>query len=262
MRILAFDTATEACSVALRVAGGDIWRSVEAGRGHAERILAMIDEVLVEAGLTLRQLDGIAASIGPGSFTGVRISIAVAQGLAFGAGLPVIPVTTLEALALERLAPSTGAMPGTGAGGSSAASPAAPPAASRGELRGESRDATPVALACLDARMGEIYWGCYVSDARRGVRALAAPRLSAPAALDAPAPRTLGIGRGFRAYPELAARAGLVLDQASCAALPDARAMARLGIIRLAAGEGADPATLEPLYLRDRVALTAAERRG
>jgi tRNA threonylcarbamoyladenosine biosynthesis protein TsaB len=233
MRILALDTATEGCSVAVREGEREIARSVEVGRGHAEHILVLIEEVLAEAALTLCQLDGIAASVGPGAFTGVRISVAVAQGLAFGAGLPVIPVTTLEALAFARL----DAAQGTGVPGEAA-------------------------VACLDARMGEIYWGCYVRDARRGVRALSPPQVSSPVALVLPAGRILGIGRGFAAYPELAALPQLSLDEAARGALPDARAMARIGIMRLAAGEGIDPAALEPLYLRDRVALTAAERRA
>lgn len=237
MRVLALDTATEACSVALSLDGREITRRSEGSRGHAERILALIDEVLAEGGIALTRLDGIVASVGPGAFTGVRISVAVAQGLAFGAGLPVVPVMTLEALAFERL---------------------------------ERASACDVALSCLDARMGEVYWACHALDARRGLEGVAAARVSAPeeigtalgavrATLD-PRGRLLGIGRGFQAYPALAALPGVVLEDADARALPDARAMARLGIIRLAAGEGIDPAMLEPVYLRDRVALTEAER--
>ena len=85
VRILALDTATEACSVALLTEGGVIGRFEEVGRGHAERILAMVDATLAEAGFGLAMLDAIAASVGPGAFTGVRISVSVAQGLAFGA---------------------------------------------------------------------------------------------------------------------------------------------------------------------------------
>ncbi len=104
MRVLAMDTATEACSVALVTDAGVIGRYAEVGRGHAEEILGMVSAVLGEAGIPLGRLDGIAAGIGPGSFTGVRISVSVAQGLAFGAGLPVIPLTSLEALATLRSA--------------------------------------------------------------------------------------------------------------------------------------------------------------
>ena len=121
MRVLALDAATEACSVALLANGALISRSIESGKSNAVKILRMAEEVLAEAQVSLSMLDGIAASIGPGAFTGVRISVAVAQGLAFGADLKVVPVTTLEALALQVL---------EGPG---------------------SR-----ALACLDARMGEV----------------------------------------------------------------------------------------------------------
>src|SRR5258707_11508132 len=109
-------------------------RIVDSGKSSAQQILRLVEEVLAEGQISLAMLDGIAASVGPGAFTGVRISVAVAQGLAFGAGLKVVPVTTLEALALQVL---------EGPG---------------------SR-----AIACLDARMGEVYWGCFGWDGARGV---------------------------------------------------------------------------------------------
>ena len=99
MQILALDTATEACSVALLRGEESITRFAEGGLSHAQQILGMVEAVLAEADMPLSMLDGIAASIGPGAFTGVRISVAVAQGLAFGADLRVVPVNTLEALA-------------------------------------------------------------------------------------------------------------------------------------------------------------------
>lgn len=226
MRILALDTATEACSVALLTDDSLVGRFEEVGRRHAERILGMVDAVLREAGIALAALDGIAASVGPGAFTGVRISVSVAQGLAFGAALPVVAVNTLEALALQA-------------------------------MRGGARQV----MACLDARMGEIYWGCFTADAGRGLRACGAPAVAAPGAVGAPFDRPFhGIGRGFGAYPSLASLAGVLLSPGASAALPDARDMARLGAIRFAAGEGVDPALLTPLYLRDKVALTELER--
>src|SRR5580658_810638 len=99
MRVLAIDTSTEALSIALQSEHGTLERGLATARGHAEAILSLIDAVLGEAGLRLAQLDGIAAGVGPGSFTGVRISVAVAQGLGYGAGLLVVPITSLEALA-------------------------------------------------------------------------------------------------------------------------------------------------------------------
>ena len=235
MRLLALDTATEACTVALLTEHGLISESVEIGRGHAQEILGMVDRILAEGGATLASLSGIVAGIGPGSFTGVRVSVAVAQGLAFGAGLPVIPVGSLEALAVEAIG------------------------------RGAER-----VLACLDARMGEVYWGCFAAEATGLLRALGSPAVSPPAgvrlseegvcAQTAPSGSApwRGIGRGFAAYPELSAITGLTMDDGR--ALPQAREMVRLGAVRLQAGGGIDPEFLEPLYIRDKVALTEAER--
>jgi tRNA threonylcarbamoyladenosine biosynthesis protein TsaB len=226
MRVLAIDTSTEALSVALRHDQGTIERGLETARGHAEQILSLIDAVLGEAGVGLSQLDGIAAGVGPGSFTGVRISVAVAQGLGFGAGLPVVPITSLEALAF--------------------------PAIETGPER---------VIACLDARMGEIYWGCFAADPARGLRALGSLQVTAAGGVHLPsAGRYRGVGRGFTAYPELAALLGVEVDARSMAALPNAADMAHLGALRLAAGDGVDPADLKPEYVRDKVALTEAER--
>ena len=227
MRVLALDTATEACSVALLSGDEFISRSAEGGRSHAQLVLEMVEAVLAEAEVSLSMLDGIAASIGPGAFTGVRISVAVAQGLAFGAGLRVVPVGTLEALALQAVQ-------------------------SGGQL----------ALACLDARMGEVYWGCFAADLARGLIASCPASVGPPESVVLPAPGAYrGIGRGFGAYPALAALPGLELDPKDSTALPNAREFARLGALRLQRKEGIDPADLSPLYLRDKVALTEAERR-
>lgn len=225
MRLLALDAATEACSVALLAGDALIGRTIESGKSNAAKILAMMEEVLGEAQISLSMLDGIAASIGPGAFTGVRISVAVAQGLAFGADLPVVPITTLEAMALQVI----------GEQGSRA-------------------------LACLDARMGEVYWGCFTWDGACGVRATGAARVGSPDEVSVePGARYFGIGRGFSAYPSLATLPGVTIDAARSAALPNAREIARLGALRLAGG-GIDAADLKPLYLRDKVAFTEAER--
>jgi tRNA threonylcarbamoyladenosine biosynthesis protein TsaB len=282
VRVLALDTATEACSVALLDGEEIIGRYEELGKTHAQQILSMVDAVLAEAQCSLSMLDGLAASIGPGAFTGVRISVAVAQGLAFGADLRVVAVSTLEALALQALQ--------SGAGH---------------------------ALSCLDARMGEVYWGCFAADPTRGLVERSVPRVGAPETVSLPdtargadvqslavaagltdvpgaavpgavapgavapgavAPaaaalrlvdstplsvtnRYRGIGRGFAAYPVLATLPGVDLRPVDSRALPNAREIARLGALRLVAGKGIDPADLRPLYLRDKVALTEAERR-
>lgn len=233
MRILALDTATEACSAALLISPGAdlaqaqvLGRYEELGKTHAQQILSMVEALLAEAQMPLASLDAIAASVGPGAFTGVRISVAVTQGLAFGASLPVVAVTTLEALAWSLIQ-----------GGAAAA------------------------LACLDARMGEVYWGCFAADAAQGLTALGAPRVGPPGSVVLPdARRYRGIGRGFAAYPELAALPGLTVEPGDSRSLPNAREVAWLGALRFARGAGRDPADLSPLYLRDKVALTEAER--
>jgi tRNA threonylcarbamoyladenosine biosynthesis protein TsaB len=226
MRVLAVDAATEGCSVALKNGNEVIGRFMEPAQGQSQHILAMVEAVLAEGGISLSMLDGIAASIGPGAFTGVRISVSVAQGLAFGADLPVVPVTTLEALA-----------------------------------HGILGDGAAQVLACLDARMGEVYWGCFAADAARGLFARGASRVGSPGSVALPDSGLYrGVGRGFAAYPALALLPGLHLEPRDCRALPDAREFASLGTLRLALGEGLDPASIEPLYLRDKVAMTEAER--
>ena len=230
MRVLALDAATEACSAAL-LCGDEVQvRSLEYGKGHAEQLLAMAEQLLAQAQLSLSMLDGIAASVGPGAFSGVRISVAVAQGLAFGADLQVSPVTTLAALAMQVL-PMEGAQ----------------------------------ALACLDARMGEVYWGRYAADTAGRVSEVSRPGVAAPDEVirnlaRGPSAHLLGIGRGFSAYPVLEEIAGLKIDAERRLKLPNAREMARFGALEFAAGRGIAPADLQPVYLRDKVALTEAER--
>lgn len=231
MRILAIDTSTEACSAALLLGDARFSRAEEPGRGHADRILRMVDEILSEGGVALGALDAIAACIGPGAFTGVRICVATAQGLAFGAGLKVVPISSLEALAYARM----------------------------------QRDAHRV-LACLDARMSEVYWACYQADPERGLEAIAGPALSSPASVLLPPDAAgaggsyAGVGRGFSAYPQLLKLAAQGGEAQDLRMLPDARAVAELGALRLKAGDGIDPGALSPLYLRDNVALTEAQR--
>jgi tRNA threonylcarbamoyladenosine biosynthesis protein TsaB len=227
IRLLAIDTATEACSVALMQGSDVIGQFKEVGRGHAEQILAMVDGVLGGAGLALNELDGIVASVGPGAFTGVRISVSVAQGLAFGAGLPVVPVTTLEALAWQ-------------------------------SIRGAGARRV---LACLDARMGQLYSGCFAADDADGLCEHGSSCVTTLGALRLPfAAPVYGIGRGFRAYPALGALPGIILPPGAPDALPDAKDMVQLGALRFAKNGGIDPSALAPRYLRDRVALTEDER--
>ena len=227
MRILALDTSTEWCSVA--VGDGREWhRSDEhAGQAHSERVLPMVRSVLAEAGWALADLDGIAFGAGPGSFTGVRIGCGVAQGLALGADLPVVGIPTLEALAQEVL-----------------------------RARGWRR-----VFACLDARMREVYVASYVrvDDAWRES---SAPAVMAPADIrrePSPAPPDwFGAGNGFAAYPALAAQ--LLLADTALDAHPTARSIGELALPRFAAGEGVAAVDAVPVYVRERVALTVAEQ--
>ncbi len=225
MWVLALDSSTEWCSAA--VGDGRQWhvRDEHAGSTHSERLLPMVRAVLAEAGLTLGRLDGIAFGAGPGSFTGIRIGCGVAQGLAFGTGLPLVPVSTLEALAQEAR---------------------------------RAHGATRV-FACLDARMREVYAALYAAVGATwraetdavAVRPETVPALPAGAAC-------FGAGNGFRAYPALATRLGLAGTDA--ALRPTARAVGELALPRFAAGEAVAAAAALPVYVRHRVALTSAAR--
>jgi tRNA threonylcarbamoyladenosine biosynthesis protein TsaB len=224
MRILAFDTSTEWLSVA--AGDGTTWHEhlERAGAANSERLLPAIDTVLAAAGWTLADIDGIAFGAGPGAFTGVRIACSVAQGLAFGANVPVVPVPTLAALA---------------------------------QTAWRERGSTRV-LACLDARMREVYVAAYEWDGA-GWRESQPPIVVKPADVRLPAGEGWqGEGDGFAAYPQLAALAGL--RGANAAAIPLARAAGEIALAQFAAGRGVSATDALPLYVRHRVALTSAER--
>lgn len=225
MKLLAFDTSTRWLSVACFVDGRWAARGEPAGQSHSERLLPLVDAVLAEAGQRLAGLDGIAFGAGPGSFTGVRIACGVAQGLALGADLPLVPVSTLEALAQSAF-----------------------------RAHGRTR-----VLACLDARMREVYVAAYRRDGEHWT-AESAPAVLHPAGVAAPLDPAawFGAGDGYAAYPELAARLGLGACDVSL--VPDARSIAELALPRLVAGETVVAADALPLYVRHRVALTTAER--
>lgn len=219
MKLLAIDAATEACSAALRIGDAFTERFEIVGRGHATRLLTMTDELLREAGLTVRDLDGIAFGRGPGGFTGLRVAAGIAQGLAAGAELPIVPVSNLAAVA-------------AGAGRASGADHV---------------------LACMDARMGQVYWAAYV-DAGEIPRAVTDERLSGPGEVVLPAGAAWhGAGHGLSAYPEIAMRLGASLAGVDAGVLPRAADIARLAAAELAAGRGLPPALGLPVYLRDDV---------
>jgi len=223
MRILALETSTEYCSVALWQDGVVVEHCELVGQKHSELLMAMLEDVLKQAGVKLSQLDGIAFGMGPGSFTGVRIACGVAQGLAFGADLPVAGVCTLQALA---------------------------------EASGKLR-----VIAALDARMGEVYHAAYEKHDGAWV-AVSEPCLCKPeGAPQVPGNDWFGAGSGFAVHGEVLNRryAGQ-LQGADDAAVPQAAAIAALGAVQFVQGGGMDAAEALPLYLRDKVALKTHER--
>jgi tRNA threonylcarbamoyladenosine biosynthesis protein TsaB len=224
LNLLAFDTSTEYCSVALLRDEELTYREAHAVQRHSELILPMIEDLLAASGLELGQLDGIAFGAGPGSFTGLRIACGVAQGLAFGAGLPVVAVGTLAALAQEAGAPKV--------------------------------------IACLDARMGEIYHAAYRRDSGHWTE-IAAPGVGpAQSAPILEGDGWFGCGNGFAVYADaLAKRYGGQLDGVAAGLHPHARSIARLAAPVLAAGGGLPAEQAAPVYVRDRVALKMHEQR-
>jgi tRNA threonylcarbamoyladenosine biosynthesis protein TsaB len=223
MKILAFDTSTEYCTAALLVDGVVQVREVHAGQTHSQLLLPMCQDLLAEGGIALQQLDGIAFGAGPGSFTGLRIACAVAQGLALGADVPVYGVGSLLALA--------------------------------------EASAAPRVIACLDARMGEVYHAVY-ERLEGGWQEISAPLLSAPAQVPlVSGTGWCGSGSGFKAYAEvLAARYAAAVSATRPALFPHAREIAVLAAPRFAAGEGMLAELAAPLYVRDKVALKTCER--
>ncbi len=222
MNLLALETSTRHLSIALWLDGDCIERAADVPNGGSELLLLWVSELLAEAGIAFSDLNGIAFGAGPGGFTGLRLACGAAQGLAFGLDLPVLAVSTLEALALAAL----------------------PGAAER-------------IFACLDARMNEVYYAAYlIRDGE--LETVLAPAVAPPQLVIAP-PGTgwVGCGDGFAAYPDLLAASvvHIVPDL-----WPTAAAVARLAAPRLARGEGVDVGQAMPLYVRDKVALTTAER--
>ncbi len=225
MKFLVLDTSTEWCSTALWLDGRVLTRRVLAEQRHSSLLLPMVDDLLRESGVTLRQLDGIAYGAGPGSFTGLRIACAVTQGLAFGADLPVAGVSTLESIAEQ-----------TGA---------------------------DHVLTVLDARMAEVYWAAYEKEGGAW-RTVSEPQLALPGSVQVPVGEGwVGAGNGFAALGEvLRPRLASQLARIDASLMPDAAAMAPLAAAVFARGEGMDAALAAPIYLRDKVALTVDERRA
>lgn len=223
MRILALETSTEYCSVALWQDGNIVNRCERVGQRHSELLIGILDTLLHEAGVKLTELDGIAFGAGPGSFTGVRIACGVTQGLALGADLPVVGVCTLQALA---------------------------------QATGHDK-----VIAALDARMNEIYHAIYEKRAGSWVT-ICEPNLCLPHQTpQVQGSEWFGTGSGFAMYGAVLDNryAGQIADS-DTQAVPQAIAIAELAAPLFAAGQGMDAAQAMPFYLRDKVALKTSER--
>lgn len=220
MKLLAFETSSSTGSVALATPAGTALRTIATPREQTERLLALTDELLGDAGIALGDLDGIAFGRGPGSFTGLRVSVAVAQGLAAVAKVPLLPVSSLLCLAETAL-----------------------------REHGCER-----ALLCVDAHMGEVYWA--ESRCFEGIPVIVGDeRLGAPA--DVAIPQGEGwaaVGRGFAAHADALEphknAAALVLD----ALEPSAQHLLAQAARDLAAGRGVAPDAALPVYLREQTA--------
>lgn len=228
--LLALDTSSAQCSVALLIDGEPRWRAVETARDHARLLLPMVDALLAEAGIRMTGLDGIAFGRGPGSFTGLRIAAAVTQGLAAGAGLPVLPVSSLRALAAQ---------------------------AQRRVREAEGAPADGAVLACMDARMGEVYWGVFAPGLEPAAEAVTPPGQVRPAAgINLAA----AVGRGLAAWPGIADSLQLPAQRVFAAAEPHALDIALLAARDLAQGAAwLDAALARPVYLRDQVVQAARD---
>ena len=223
MKILAIETSTELCSAALWRDGSVDAREVTAGQRNSDLLLPMIDALLTELGVTVRDLDGIAFGAGPGAFTGVRIACGVAQGMAFGIDLPVVGIGTLQALAQAAGAPRV--------------------------------------VCCLDARMGEVYHAAYEMSGDDW-REVHAPGLYKPPAVPPlPDGQWTACGSGFAAFRDaLAVRYAGSLERVRDDLVPHAREIAVLAARQFARGEGVEAALAAPLYVRNKVALRVSER--
>ena len=223
MKILALDTSTEACSVALWL-DGDVRERFELGSQHSERILPMVDVLLAEAGIKLVQLEALVFGRGPGSFTGLRIAAGVAQGLAFGANLPVVPVSSLAVLA-------------------------------------QGQDADKV-LAALDARMQQVYWGAYLRSPQGLMELQGVEQVLAPEQVSLPQGEGWsGAGPGWDVYhAALQARLDRHLKTWQAQQFPHARHLAELGVAAFQAGQAVAADQAVPVYIRDDVAVKSVRR--
>lgn len=230
MNIIAIDTATEACSAALYVDGTVTSQYQLAPREHSRLILKMIDRLLSDAKLSVGNLDAIAFGRGPGSFMGLRIAAGVVQGIAFAHDIPVIPISTLKAMA-QRAFDETGCKN---------------------------------ILAAIDARMDEVYWGAYYLDPQdasplwkiAGEECVISPdKLILPDSLQHQANAWVAAGTGWQSYaPRILAGGNFTPVTILPECFPSAEVMVKLAVDEYAAGNTVMPAEAIPVYLRNDVA--------
>jgi len=231
---LALDASTEACSVALQANGKVYSRYELCPQSHSLHLLPMIDAVLCEAGIKLAELDGLIFGQGPGSFTGVRIGVGVAQGLAFSANLPVVGVSSLQAMAQQAY------------------------------IKHDEKNV----IAAIDARMAEVYNGYFELDENGIMQAQQPEAVTPPEHLAAHLSSVVttsfyAVGTGWDAYPEklsgkldekLSEKSALRTNAASPEILfPTAEAMLAIGKVKLAQGQGVSAEHAQPVYVRDTV---------
>jgi tRNA threonylcarbamoyladenosine biosynthesis protein TsaB len=227
-KILALDASTDACSVALTIDGVTSHIFELAAKSHTQRLLPMVDEILAVANCQLQDLDAIAYGRGPGSFTGLRICMGVVQGLAFGANLPVIPVSTLQAMA-------------------------------KGFATENPRNSLPLLIA-LDARMDEIYWGLFSAD--ETPQALSDEHVMKPAdvckhvSVQNLAKQFIAIGPGWH-YADLQA---ITPEQLLQNVHPNAKDILSLAVNAFQHGQSISILDAQPVYLRDSVSWKKRER--
>ena len=228
MKLLALETASDACSAALFIDGVIEERYAVEPRQHTQLLLPMVDSLMAAAQLIPQQLDAVAVSRGPGSFTGVRIAGSVAQGIAFGADLPIVPVSTLAALAQACF---------------------------------NQQPAIDVAFVAVDARMQELFWGIYQRNAMGIAELLGEERVAPADAIAIPTERGFAVGSGWAEYPQaMAERMAAQLLGIDSSALPHAAAIAQIGAYGFANGHHVAVEQAMPVYLRDKVAKKQSER--
>ena len=228
MKLLAVETATDACSAALYINGEISERFKLAPREHTRLILPMVDSLMAEAQMNVQQLDAVAFGRGPGSFTGVRVATGVIQGIAFGADLPVVPVSTLAAMAQDCI-----------------------------EQTQEN-----IIYTAMDARLEEIYWGIYQRNQDNLVELIDIERVTSATSVAHCNLPGFGIGSGWKLYGQL------LMDhlQGRVEAfdenyLPKASLVAKLGVSGFANNQAVDVLQAMPVYLRNRVAKKQSERK-